>query len=104
MKVRYEAQKRLRFRRRIYGSVTTMGTGYWWHRPSRRWVYQAPGPCSSHFFGCRTVRAFRRRLRLWASYLPAGTPFILVARYVGQDVHGRIPDIGQRVARPESPP
>ena len=35
------------------------------------------------------VRAFKRRLRQWSRYLPAGVTFHLVSRYVNSDVIGK---------------
>ena len=37
---------------------------------------------------CRSVRAFRRRLREWSKYLPKGIRFRLEHRYVGVTVIG----------------
>jgi hypothetical protein len=78
----------------IYFGITTFD-GYWWHNDLKRWVPgDVPGDKSSHFGmkrseRCRSVRAFRRRLRQWQKYLPKGIEFILCSRFDELCVKGK---------------
>lgn len=38
----------------------------------------------------RSIKAFRRRLKQWRTYLPKGTKFTLVGHLVGINVYGKI--------------
>ena len=66
---------------------------YWWDGNIKRWTLTPEwdkGDIGNTFSPCRTVRAFRRRLKEWSMYLPIGTKFRLIGGYVGQDVVGEI--------------
>lgn len=93
MKLLYDQIKGRRTKSRGFYSVTTFG-GYWWVYGHDKWMKNEDIPqthqgLSSHFNGCRSVRAFRRRLRQWSLYLPKGVQFILVSRWGRNDVYGR---------------
>ena len=92
MKLKYEARKGQRFKKRIFFGVTNF-EGWWWNEDLKIWHRYGANPntnnLSSHFMGCKSVKAFRRRLRQWSRYLPEGIQFILASRYEGQDVYGR---------------
>lgn len=66
---------------------------YWWDETINKWTLTPNWKLGniSNTFGkkCRSVKAFKRRLREWSSYLPEGTIFFLIGRYVGQEVIGK---------------
>jgi hypothetical protein len=39
---------------------------------------------------CRNIKQFKRLLKKWRKYLPKGIKFILISRYVNNDVEGKI--------------
>ena len=90
-------------RARTFFGVTTF-CDYMWDYELKRWVpsgafwidgeeleldrlHGSQGR-SSHFNGCHSVKAFRRYLRKWSKYLPAGVEFILCSRISEYDVTG----------------
>ena len=81
MKLRDEALKRGRIKNRFGGM--TNNDHYWWEYNSKSWKKDAITPYSSHCL-CKSVRAFRRRLK----EAPKGVKFTLVNIYVGFDVYG----------------
>lgn len=68
----------------------TTNDGYWWDLDIKQWTKT---PDQQHGYGshckCKTERAFRRRLKQWSKYLPKGTNFILVGKYVNQMITGK---------------
>jgi hypothetical protein len=89
--IRYEMTKGQRVKKQKFFGVTTFDD-FWWSNEYQRWVPVAGDHGkyggSSHFNGCRSVRAFRRRLREWSHYLPKGVKFYLVSCYRGYNVTG----------------
>jgi hypothetical protein len=96
--MRYEAQKRKRLKRHFW--AVTNFEGYHYVDELQRWMtldekYAKEAElkiaggfdCSSHFYPIKTVRAFKRRMKQWSKYLPAGLEFILVSHYVGYNVY-----------------
>jgi len=83
MKLKYEARKRTRINYRFMG-FTTFEQGWWHNHDENRWE-KNPSNCNygSHE-PCRSVRAFRRKLKK----APKGVKFILVSRWKGYDVTG----------------
>ena len=52
---------------------------------------EAPYGSSSHFGNsCQSIRAFRRQLKRWSTYLPDGLEFELVGLLIGTSIIGRI--------------
>jgi len=84
-KLKYEAKKLTRINYRFMG-ITTFENGWWFNHNSNKWE-QNPSSgekgYSSHQ-DCRTVRAFRRKLKS----APKGIKFILVSRWVDHNVTG----------------
>jgi hypothetical protein len=83
---------------RTFFGVTNFD-GYWWKPDLQKWVNGKEyadahngrlGEASSHFNGCHSVRAFRRRLRQWGKYLPKGIKFVLCSRIDDYCVEGKI--------------
>jgi hypothetical protein len=85
MKLKYQARKRTRINYRFMG-FTTFENGWWFNHNTNKWDQNPKagekGYCSHQ--DCRTVKAFRRKLK----YAPNGVKFILVSRWVGYDVIG----------------
>jgi len=66
---------------------------YWWDETLKKWTLNpnwSEDIVSNTFSYCYSVRAFKRRLKEWSKYIPIGTKFRLVGRFVGQDVIGII--------------
>ena len=87
MKMKYEAEKGSRMN---YGFIgfTTIETSWWFNYTIGKWEHNPVkklgcGNYSSHQI-CRTVKAFRRKLKA----APKGVRFILVNRWIGCDVVG----------------
>jgi hypothetical protein len=81
--IKYKAPKGSRRKKNCgYCGVTTFDD-YWFVTKENRWIpsEKAKGERSTHFYGVRSVRAFRRRLRQWSKYLPKGVEFILASIY-----------------------
>lgn len=95
MPLNFESPKGRRFHRTHFINITALGSNLWWCREKEKWVpldeTGSKGSSSHCPKKCHSVRAFRRRLRKWASYVPKGTKFTLVSRYVGGCVTGTIP-------------
>ena len=53
------------------------------YKDKRIWYLSNSGPKVT------SLRAFRRRLKEYSEYLPKGTEFILMSRYIGHDIIGR---------------
>lgn len=93
MKLSYTQVKGRRIKRRGFWAITTLD-GYYWVYQERKWMKNKDIPhphtgYSSHLFdGCKSVKAFTRRLKKWSNYLPKGTQFILVSRWARHDVYG----------------
>ena len=94
MKVKHSFPKGLRYMKHYCGVQTNYGQpNYWWDRNIKQWTLTPNwelGDISNTFNRCRSVKAFKRRLYEWSQYLPKGTEFILIGRYVGQEVIGII--------------
>ena len=104
MKLKHKQHKRARFFNSSgeYYSVTTYHeNGYMWSNSLKKWcsskeLCNKEGKlkdihnmgASSHFAPCKSVRAFRRRLKQWSKYLPKDVEFILVSKYIGVEVRG----------------
>lgn len=102
MAIRYQQQNRTRIDRVGFFSATNIGQGpydagrekYWWSKDHGEWLplddpRPRPDGISSHVYGIRSKRAFRRRLKQWSKYLPKGTPFVLVSRWRGYNIYGK---------------
>ena len=65
----------------------------WWLDKEKKWVsYEETQSkeCSTAMGPVGSVRAFRRRLKQWSSYLPNGTEITLVSRYLKCNVFARL--------------
>ncbi len=85
MKLRYKAKKRTRINYMFCG-FTTFENGWWFNDNSNKWEINPKAGkkgFSSHQ-DCRTVKAFRRKLKK----APKGVQFSLVSNWVGHDVTG----------------
>lgn len=85
VKLKYEARKRTRINYRFIG-FTTFENGWWFNHNTNKWE-QNPSAGEKGYGShqdCRTVKAFRRKLK----YAPKGVEFILVSRWVGYNVTG----------------
>lgn len=85
MKIKYCANKHERINRGFIG-ITTFERSFWFNENTKQWeTNPSPGEfgISTHQT-CKSVRAFRRRLKS----LPSGVKFILVSPYYGYDVWG----------------
>lgn len=74
------------------------GTGKWlseeeiWDVETGERIYKGDKPVrwiSTAGPKVRSVRAFRRRLKEWSKYLPKGTEFILMSKFIGFDVKAK---------------
>jgi len=78
----------MRINYRFIGFTVYKGDcGLWFIHNTNRWEYNpntGKNGYSSHQ-PCRTVRAFRRKLK----YAPKGISFILVSRWFGHDIIGQ---------------
>jgi hypothetical protein len=87
--------KGLRYKH-LYHSIEIINSklNYWWSEDKKMWVsWEERGEysvLSNMFEYCRTERAFRRLLKKWKKYMPAGTQFRLIGKYVGQEIIGKI--------------
>jgi hypothetical protein len=85
MKLKYEAKKRTRINYRFTG-YTTFENGWWYNHDLNKWelnLQHGTHNYGSHA-GCRSVKAFRRKLKS----APKGVEFILVSRWFGNNVVG----------------
>lgn len=91
MKIKYEAPKTLRIKNYGFIWVVCNAVGYWWSEYDKKWMplSDIKGECCNTF-RVKSVKAFKRRLKEWSKYMPKGTKFILVSRWVGYDVEGMI--------------
>ena len=85
MKLKYEARKGTRINYRFMG-FTTFENGWWFNNNTNKWEQnpKAGEKGYSSYRDCRTVKAFRRKLKS----APKGVEFILVSRWVGYNVTG----------------
>lgn len=83
MKIRYKAKKGSRINYNFMG-FTTFKEGWWFNHNTNKWkLYpEVVEKGYSLFQPCRTVKAFRRKLKS----APKGIEFILVSRWIGFDV------------------
>lgn len=85
MKIKYDAVKRSRIKRQFMG-FTTYDQDWWFDYNTNSWALRpdvGEMGYSSHQY-CRTVRAFRRKLKK----APNGVVFVLESRWVGYNVVG----------------
>lgn len=94
--MRYEAAKGKRIKSRFMG--VTNYSDYWWSDDRQRWEqgYQG-GYGGTNFDECRTVKAFKRRMKQWSKYLPAGIEFHLISRWIGYSVYAHTRKRKERV-------
>lgn len=77
----------------VFFAAECISDHYWWAEKDKKWMKieninnQSFSSCSCHI---NSVRAFRRRLKEWSTYLPKGTKFRLISNFVGCDVYGII--------------
>lgn len=84
-KLKYEAEKNARIKYGFLG-MTTFKEGWWYNDDLKQWEF---GPKFGTYIysthqPCRTVKAFKRKLKK----APKGIGFILASRWVGFDVYG----------------
>ena len=93
MKVHHSFPKNQRYMKRYIGVQTDYDElSYWYDGNIKQWTLTpdwSKGDIGNTFGHCRSVKAFKRRLYEWSQYLPKGTKFILLGRYVGQQVNGK---------------
>ena len=83
MKLKYESAKPMRINYGFLGM--TNYDGWWWNVNQRKWQFGVGcGNTSSHQ-PCKSVRAFRRRLR----HSVPGIEFTLCSNWVGYCVFGK---------------
>jgi hypothetical protein len=82
MKLKYKAKRKSRINYNFMG-FTTFENGWWFSHNTNKWEQKPEAEYSSHQ-DCKTVKAFRRKLKS----APKGVEFILVSRWVGHDVTG----------------
>ena len=84
MKLKYDAKKRGRIKHGFI-SFTSTELGWWFDYESNSWQNPPTGKqgYSSDQY-CRSVRAFRRKLKK----APLGVRFRLTSRWIGYDVYG----------------
>lgn len=91
-KLKYKRSKGKRIKRYGFDGITTYDR-FNWSEEYQRWVPfggdLGKEGAGTHFDDCFSVRAFRRRLREYSSYLPPGIEFELVSIYQKCDVLGR---------------
>ena len=86
MKLKYTAQKRTRIKYNCMG-MTTFENGWWYNTDLQAWFYN-PEHGTSNFSShqpCRSVRAFRRKLKL----APKGVVFLLCSRWQKHEIYGK---------------
>lgn len=97
MKLKYQHCKGLRVKGHKFLGVDCKTQNYWWVEGNvQKWMHgdsidpnNHPSYCTD-MWPCRSVRAFRRRLKQWSKYMAKGTQFTLVSRYVGHNIKGRV--------------
>jgi len=93
-------------RARTFLGITSMNTSLWWCHESKKWLTPEQAQKTpllkrdlngnalfwrtTHYNGCKSVRAFRKLLKRWRIYLPAGVEFTLASRFPELEVVGRI--------------
>lgn len=92
MKLKYQAKKDTRIKYRFMGVQIDRepdGVMYWWVEEEKRWSTAPPWNTGgiSDTAPCRSVRAFRRRLREWNKYIPNDVKFVLNSRWIGYNVY-----------------
>ena len=93
MKVKYNRIRGHRLNKYFIGVENYSGK-YWWSIEKQKWVedneLEYHGCISNINSNIKSVKAFKRHLRKWSKYMPEGTEFVFVSRYVGYDVIGVI--------------
>lgn len=90
-KVKHSLSKNQRYMKQYWGVQLDYDQEfYWWDETENKWTLTPNWNLGGigNTYTCHSVRAFRRRLHEWSKYLPKGTTFRLIGRYVGQDVLG----------------
>jgi hypothetical protein len=84
MKLQYEAKKRNRVNYKFMGFTTF--ENIWFNLDTNKWEQRRKnsGCAYSSHQDCKTVRAFRRKLKS----APKGVTFILCSRWLGYNVFG----------------
>jgi hypothetical protein len=85
MKLRHQAIKGKRISYNFMG-FTTFESGWWFNFNTNKWEKntKASKKGYSSYQDCRTVKSFRRKLKS----APKGVEFILVSRWIGNNVIG----------------
>lgn len=97
MKLKFEAPKGIRVKYRFMGvqicERSPSDPIFWYVKKTKEWTINPPwdegGICNTAY-PCRSIRAFRRRLKEWSKYMPSGTVFRLISRWKGYDVYAKI--------------
>lgn len=94
IKINHSFKKGFRYYKQYRGVQLYYGQpDYWWNKDIKKWTLTPnwkENLISNTFYKCYSVKSFKRRLIEWSKYLPKGTKFILIGKYVGQDVIGTI--------------
>lgn len=97
MKVKHNFPKGSRYTKQYRGvQLWYDQPDYWWDETINKWTLTpnwTEGGISNTFNQCRSVKAFKRRVKEWSSYLPDGIIFYLIGKYVGQDVTAKTKNI-----------
>lgn len=84
--MRYDAIKNDRTNKRFWGMTPLTDLNWWYNFDLKRW--EESGASNEHHVSshqpCKSVRAFRRKLK----QAPIGVEFVLCSRWVGRDVYG----------------
>lgn len=93
MKISHSLKKNQRYNKQYRGVQLNYNQPYYWWDKNIKQRTLTPnwelGGISNTFGRCRSVKAFRRRIYEWSQYLPNGIEFILIGKYVGQNVIGK---------------
>lgn len=65
---------------------STTDASWWWVYSKEKWMnsyeYDLTNYLrSSHFRSCHSIKAFKRRVKQWAKYMPKGTTFCLESSF-----------------------
>jgi len=94
MKLKYQAKKGSRIKYRFMGVQIEREPGstmYWYVERIHKWSNDPPWDEEgiSNTAPCKSVRAFRRKMKKWKKELPSGIYFRLISRWVGYDVNAK---------------
>ena len=98
MKLKYEKTKGQRVRWGYLGIDCEL-LSLWWNESRRVWEPLDAHPHDNRSSGtswkmCKSPKAFVRLLKKWSRYVPPGTKFRLCSRWIGHDVTGTVPKVG----------